>query len=609
MMRNIKIYCLTLLSLLIFGACENNNDIVLPQKGKLHINLVLDENTNITSRALPEGYDPKVISVKILNESGEVVESIDDFSSWKGGAIELLPAKYTIVASSYGWDGADAAFDAPYYSGSAQVTVSDATASSVSIKCKLANVKVTVIYDDTFKRNFLGASTVIASLLEDVQPLTINMGDNTASAYIPVGDFTARLAVVNKNGATYSQENKITNVKACDHYIFNYKVIEQGSAGITITADDSTKTYTYTFSVSSTPKTSLSVSGVNPWATFALVEAVATQAEGVTFDDTKMYVEYQKVGEENWTSVSALKSGDVYNAKITGLSASSSYKCRAAYRNGDEVYLSSERLFTTDVIQFLPNANMDSWYKDGKTWDAISASDFAAGNHFWDSSNPGTTTGAGAMVNVNPTQGSSSVVHTAGGMSAELKSCYASAFGIGKFAAASLYAGSFNSLVGTNGAKIDFGRPFTARPTQLKGWYRYNAGTIDYVGGNQPSGTVAKGDTDLCSAFVVLTTGTYTLDNTDLANTAKDFAKLLADPNDDFVVAYGALPDAQCVTTDWAQFAVDLTYKNLTKKPTHIIIVFSSSKYGDYFTGSTNSLLYIDDLELVYGSDPKTVGN
>ena len=90
-----------------------------------------------------------------------------------------------------------------------------------------------------------------------------------------------------------------------------------------------------------------------------------------------------------------------------------------------------------------------------------------------------------------------------------MKSQYASAFGIGKFAAASLYAGSFVELVGTNGAKINFGQPFTARPTQLTGWYQFSTGEIDYCGSNQPANTVKKGDTDLWSAYVVLTTGTY----------------------------------------------------------------------------------------------------
>lgn len=32
----------------------------------------------------------------------------------------------------------------------------------------------------------------------------------------------------------------------------------------------------------------------------------------------------------------------------------------------------------------------------------------------------------------------------------------------------------------------------------------------------------------------------------------------------------------------------------------YIIIVASSSKYGDYFTGGDGSIMYLDDLELVY---------
>ena len=73
------------------------------------------------------------------------------------------------------------------------------------------------------------------------------------------------------------------------------------------------------------------------------------------------------------------------------------------------------------------------------------------------------------------------------------------------------------------------------------------------------------------------------------------------------MVAYGALPDSECGnTTDWKQFTINLVYRSLTRKPTHIIIVLSSSKHGDYFTGGNGSLLYLDDLELVYGDNPIT---
>jgi hypothetical protein len=279
------------------------------------------------------------------------------------------------------------------------------------------------------------------------------------------------------------------------------------------------------------------------------------------------------------------------------LQSGTEYVCRLSYNNGSDSFVSANKSFYTEEEVALPYGNMDTWVKSGKTWYLGEA------NSFWDSSNPGTTTGVGAAVNKNPTQGNSSIVHTAGGQSAELKSQFASAVGIGKFAAGSLYSGKFNSLVGANGAKLDFGQPFTTRPTQLKGWYQYSTGAIDYCGSNQPANTVKTGDTDLWSAYVVLTTGTYTLDNTDMAGTAKDFKALLEDPNDTFVVGYGVLADSECIaSSDWKQFTIDIKYKNLITKPTHIIIVFSSSKYGDYFTGSTSSLLYLDDLELVYGT-------
>lgn len=37
-----------------------------------------------------------------------------------------------------------------------------------------------------------------------------------------------------------------------------------------------------------------------------------------------------------------------------------------------------------------------------------------------------------------------------------------------------------------------------------------------------------------------------------------------------------------------------------TVKPTHLVIVCSASKYGDFFEGGRGSTMYVDDFELVY---------
>ena len=54
--------------------------------------------------------------------------------------------------------------------------------------------------------------------------------------------------------------------------------------------------------------------------------------------------------------------------------------------------------------------------------------------------------------------------------------------------------------------------------------------------------------------------------------------------------------DAQGVMTE---VSLPYTYSS-TEKPTHIYVVFASSKDGDHFTGAVGSTLTIDDVELVY---------
>ncbi|MCD7816346.1 MAG: PCMD domain-containing protein [Bacteroides sp.] len=323
---------------------------------------------------------------------------------------------------------------------------------------------------------------------------------------------------------------------------------------------------------------------VNAWSKHAYVSVKATSAEGWT-------AEYSVKGKDSWASVSTSMNGNLCEATLKGLSPNTTYTCRMKDKEGN-VQATSD--FTTESTIALYNGNFDSWYKSDKTWYAVAESDFASGS-FWDSSNPGTTQGLGAVVNVNVTQGNSDIVHTVGGKSAELKSQNAV-----KFAAASLYTGSFGGLVGLSGAKINFGQPFTSRPTALHGWFQYAPKAIDYVGSNQPSGTVSKGDTDICSIYIALAKKIYTIDNTDTST-------FIQFETDDNVIAYGELSANQCIDTgeQWKEFTIDLKYKTLTcPKDMYLIIVASASKYGDYFTGGDGSTLYLDDFELIYGEEP-----
>jgi hypothetical protein len=53
-------------------------------------------------------------------------------------------------------------------------------------------------------------------------------------------------------------------------------------------------------------------------------------------------------------------------------------------------------------------------------------------------------------------------------------------------------------------------------------------------------------------------------------------------------------------TDGWWEFTLPLEYKSTSRIPTHLVVVFTGSRFGDYFTGSTQSRMVVDDVELIY---------
>ncbi len=593
-MKKIYLFLFVILSTLSITSCQQDD-----LNGNIgYLRIEVGTNAYVDTRIAAD-YNPKQIALQILDSKGGIVESTDDWETLSGQQIRLEAGTYTVKASSNGFDGSESGFDIPYYAGSQQITVQTGKEVTANITCTLANVKVTVNYDQSFIDAFQSATATVKSAMEGVNELSFRMGDELKPAYFPVADLTATISVTNHSGQQFSQDTPITNVKARKHYILNFKVAETGDiGGVSVSVDGTETVYTFTFNVSTEASTKLGAEPANAWSNFAYLEgSILSSSEEL--DPASMHFEYKKADAEEWQIIAANYNSEnqKFTATLTGLTPATQYAYRLAYEKSGEAYASDPVTFTTEEATTLPNGNMDDWYKNGRTWYPVSESDYSTSGSFWDSSNPGTTTGAGALVNVNPTQGNSSIVHTSGGQSAELKSQYASAFGIGKFAAASLYSGKFNSLVGTNGAKIDFGQKFASRPTGLHGWFRYTSGKIDYRGDKTPAGLGEKGTDDLCSIYMAIAKAPHQLDNTQ-TSTFFDFE------NDDNIIAYGELPDAEAVSTnnEWKEFNVELKYKDITPQTEYyLIIVCSSSKYGDYFTGSTGSTMYVDDLELLYG--------
>ncbi|MDE7074518.1 MAG: PCMD domain-containing protein, partial [Odoribacter sp.] len=260
-------------------------------------------------------------------------------------------------------------------------------------------------------------------------------------------------------------------------------------------------------------------------------------------------------------------------AKITGLTANKDYVVRSVV--GENV--SEEMPFTTERVEQIPYSNFDQWFKDGKTW-YLGDEDK---NRIWDSGNKGANT---ASEN-NPTAPDyTNKVDLPGNEAAGYLETKAV---LGIMAAGNLYTGSYGQTMGTSGAKLNFGIPYTSRPTVLKGYYKYQPKPIDKT--KSPYDNL-KGKTDSCYIYVALFDWEtpYEVDNSQKPPKLVDLSKALG---------LGELKTDRHMD-DFESFEIKIKYRDLTKRPTYILIVASASKYGDYFTGGVGSRLWVDEFEL-----------
>ena len=592
---------------ILFGCQEDSNS--LSNVG--YLRLAVSESGQLNTRA----YDPKIMHVKIQTEEGEIVKQTNDLDEWDGEVFELPVGNYGIIAYSNDYKG-EPAFNSPYYYGDTTVQVKANTETSAKVDCKIANVKVTVNYSEDFKTAFAGRDIFVTIGSADEKSSLKNMRfeyGSDAALYLPsnCGPLKATLNVSKADGSgdyyTLAETERLAEPKANDHFILNYQMGNTNQGDFTVTVDPTTNSYSYTFYINMTAlKVSAGYGTVNAWATFAYLEANNVTADGEV-DPSTVKFNYRKKGETEWQEIAATESEGTYTARPTGLEDNTTYEyCLSV----DGILANMGTEFTTEEATELYNGSFDNWaYGTGdykNTWFADVAqaldeftyvADF--NKSFWDSGNIGTSTGMAAMLGAkNPTSPEETTVHTSGKKAAKLASTYV----VIQFAAGNIYTGNYQeTIMNPMGARINWGQPFSSRPTALQGWIQYTPGKVNKgKDENLPSdATLHLGDTDQNAIYIALSDKGSQYE---IKNGEKQFIDFDNDPN---IIAYGELPQAECVKTDgWKQVNIPLVYRSLDRKPTHIIIVFSASKYGDYFVGSDSSVMYLDDFELVYGDEP-----
>ena len=324
--------------------------------------------------------------------------------------------------------------------------------------------------------------------------------------------------------------------------------------------------------------------GVDAWA-----KRIWLYAEGRS--GAELGFKYRKVGDEEWINVENVTiNGGNFSACVADLDTLTEYEVVAfSGENFTDTYS-----VTTEDVWALPNAGFEEWSTNNNI-----IYPYALGAApFWGTGNDGA-----AMASTTLTEPTEDIrPGSKGCYAASLQSKKAAIMGLGKFAAGNIFLGEFGGLVGLDGL-VNFGRPSTARPVALHGWVKYNCGVIDEFGKTPSSRPdLKKGDND--EGQILIAVGDWTsaeyggsADCPVVVNT-KDESTYF-NKNGKNVIGAGELILTES-TDGWVEFTLPLDYTTTSVVPTHIIIVFTGSRFGDYFTGSTQSLMLVDDLELIY---------
>ncbi len=332
---------------------------------------------------------------------------------------------------------------------------------------------------------------------------------------------------------------------------------------------------------------SLKVDSVIPYCYHAKVRALF-DGEGTP------EVQYRPTGEEEWIGVESTVTGVGISADITGLQENTGYQVRVVC--GDEI--SEIYPFKTDRALQLDNLDFDTWELSGKVWNPF----LSDGPKIWDTANKATASFLGNATTPDPDfiaphddpgnsgdngdhgdpddPGDSGRVRR----SVRMESSYA----VVKFAAGSIFTGSFVSLKGL-GAELSWGIPYTSRPSALKGYIAYEPKVITDADAAHSS---LKGQMDTGHVIMILT------DWEEPFHVISSDAKYVDFENDPSIIAYGRYALSES-TNGFIEFELPLEYRS-ERTPRYLVIVGSSSALGDYFTGGRGSTLWLDDFSLVY---------
>ena len=546
----------------------------------------------------------------------------DDFSGMvRHYRYSEIPQKIYLPAGGYRIDvlAGEAAKETPSYAsweqksykGSKSATITAGGSESITVVAAMNSIVSNISFDESVDTYFQAGYTCTVSLstaegasLSYTKAESGTDGYFIASGFEPSLDWTFSGTLA--SGEAFSKSGSIAAIEGGKRYRLALKYVEKnGLLDVDILVDDALNEV-YDDIIFVPVSTGLASTGkYEIWGSRFTAYADVDENE---YDQSKVYFEYRVAGSDaEWTrsEAAARVSEGSYSAQITGLTGATEYEYRLVVTkaaDGSEEIVDGTMTVTTEATPQVPNGSFETVSHDesGNYYSFYdpASSDPALQSKWWCSGNQGSTT-VGSSYQITYPDASDK-------MDGAQSVCLESRYVIVKFAAGNLFCGHFGATIGTSGGTVFFGRPFTARPSAMRFWAKYSSGPVNRRASNAPD-EIQKGDYDRASLRIAIGTWDYKKYGGDanspiLVNTT-DESTFVDYTTDASTIAFGEKilqGDAENSTNVWQQITIPLDYKTTTAYPTHIMIAFAASMYGDYFTGCDSSKLWIDKVELLY---------
>lgn len=603
---------------LVLGAVSCTKQEVSQEQGMGMLSM--DMSVAAQTRALSED--------ELFNTAKVNIYKADYSGLVRSYAYSEIPSPLYLAADKYRVDviageavaqtPAIASWDSKSYKGSQAFEIVANQVTTVQVVANINNAVTKVAFDPTVAGNFNAGYTLTMTLSDEAaSSLVYDASKSGAEGYYIVADlfepsltwtFTGTLA---KDGSTFTKTGVIENVQPGKLYSMNLKyTIKDGDLVFTLSVDRTTQIVDDTI-IFEPVSTGLSASSIYEiWATRATLHADVDAAES---EGKAVQFAYSTDGGSTWSYADGINDSEgTWKAELEGLTPATTYTY-ALMIGGEQI--GEPMTFKTEAAPNLPNASFEYVSK-------VSGQDYykfydpncgvAEGSYmFWGSGNGEGTEGVNGSANMgivittidtsDKIDGNQSVVAQTSSM-------------VGMLAAGNLFTGQFAGLVGTSGGKVNFGRPWTSRPSAMRIWCKYETGKFNIINNNNLG--ISESDFDRAQVKIAIGTWDYkkyggTKDSPVHINTtdASTFVDYYTDPstiangdviiyNDGYTINNGEKVAA--TTTGWIEYVIPLEYRNLNAYPTHIVVSCAASQYGDYFTGYDKTKLWVDAVELIY---------